>query len=57
MIVRQRGHQLGVFTTISEKFFLMATADRALGGKGIGCYLVERKREGVKIGKEENILK
>lgn len=42
---------------IASVYVVMATADRALGRKGIGCYLVERKREGVKIGKEEDILK
>ena len=42
---------------IASVYVVMATADRALGRKDIGCYLVERKREGVKIGKEKNILK
>lgn len=42
---------------IASVYVVMATADGALGRKGIGCYLVERKREGVKIGKEEDILK
>ncbi|WP_329887337.1 acyl-CoA dehydrogenase family protein [Pseudoramibacter sp. HA2172] len=39
---------------IASVYVVMATADKSLGGKGIGCYLVEREREGIKIGKEED---
>jgi butyryl-CoA dehydrogenase len=39
---------------IASVYVVMATVDHTKGGKGIGCYLVERDREGVKIGKEED---
>lgn len=35
-------------------YVVMATVDRSLGAKGITAFLVERDREGVSVGKEEN---
>lgn len=39
---------------IASVYVVMATVDKSLGGKGIGCYLVERNRDGITIGKEED---
>ena len=39
---------------IAGMYTVFATVDRSLGAKGITCFLVEREREGVSVGKEED---
>jgi len=39
---------------IADMYTVFATVDRSLGAKGITCFLVEREREGVSVGKEED---
>lgn len=39
---------------IADVYVVMATIDKKLAGKGIACFLVERSREGISIGKHEN---
>lgn len=39
---------------IASVYVVMATIDMKLGGKGIACFLIERDREGVSVGKLEN---
>lgn len=39
---------------IASVYVIMATVDRSLGAKGIACFLVERNREGLSVGKHEN---
>lgn len=39
---------------VSDIYTVFATVDRSLGAKGITAFLVERDREGVLVGKEEN---
>ncbi len=39
---------------IASVYVVMATIDMKLGGKGIACFLIERDREGVSVGKHEN---
>ena len=38
----------------ADIYTVFATVDRSLGAKGITAFLVERDREGVSVGKEEN---
>ncbi len=39
---------------IADMYTVFATVDKSLGAKGITCFLVEREREGVSVGKEED---
>ncbi len=39
---------------IAGVYLVFASMDRSLGVKGISCFLVERDREGISIGKHEN---
>lgn len=39
---------------IAGAYVVFATSDRALGLKGISCFIVERDRKGVSAGKEED---
>ena len=39
---------------IADIYVVFATVDRSLGAKGICAFIVEREREGVSVGKEEN---
>lgn len=39
---------------IAGVYLVFASMDRSLGVKGISCFLVERAREGISIGKHEN---
>ena len=39
---------------IANMYTVFAQQDKSLGAKGISCFLVERERPGVSIGKEEN---
>ena len=39
---------------IADCFLVFASIDRSLGTKGITCFMVERNREGVSIGKTED---
>ena len=39
---------------IADMYTVFATVDRSLGHKGIACFLVERERPGVSVGKEED---
>ncbi|MCI2105903.1 MAG: acyl-CoA dehydrogenase family protein [Intestinimonas sp.] len=39
---------------IADMYTVFATLDRSKGAKGITCFLVEREREGVSVGKDED---
>lgn len=39
---------------IADVYTVFATVDRALGPKGISCFIVERDRPGVSVGKDED---
>lgn len=39
---------------IANMYTVFATVDRSLGAKGVTCFLVERDRPGVSVGKEED---
>ena len=39
---------------IAGAYVVFATANKELGLKGISCFLVERERDGVQVGKEED---
>lgn len=39
---------------IADMYTVFATVDKSLGAKGITCFLVERERLGVSVGKEED---
>ena len=39
---------------IAGVYLVFASMDRSLGVKGISCFLVERDREGISLGKHEN---
>jgi alkylation response protein AidB-like acyl-CoA dehydrogenase len=39
---------------IADMYTVFATLDRSLGAKGITCFLVERERPGVSVGKDED---
>lgn len=39
---------------VSDTYIVMAVTDKTKGTKGISAFVVEREREGVSVGKEEN---
>ncbi len=39
---------------LADMYTVFATVDRSLGAKGITCFLVERERPGVSVGKDED---